>query len=977
MIEYLIPRAYAVIAWTGKQITKVSPETKEKLESSFLPDSFYDFMMNILYFFLAIIFAWLLIKWIRLFYEIYTAKRLVYFKVTLPRADSKLDKEKETKKDFKEKIWIMSIFYKAIHKIDELSFVDAILNLLFDHAKISLEIAFDQWQVHFFVVTYKECSRLVSQQITSNYPDAEVKEISQKEYINIKPAWYAFKPSSTYKKVSSIFPIKTYKYFEDDPLSSITNAFWTLQKDDKAVFQMVIKPLWSSWSKKAKKAANLVAKWKYKRSERASLIVEIIRWILWPIYWVARRFIENQPPAENMAPWASSWDSYKIFNQAEQESHKAVWESAWQPWFETSIRFLVASKTIENAKQWLENLLSTTSIFRDEYNNQFDDPRITEDLFSFILAPARYIWFKYKLSWFLQKKSVLSVDELSTLFHFPDINYNKSPVIKWLDYKMISPPSNLKTPKEPTILSDYKRDKDWNIYTSGWMLLMVDENKNLKRDENKNMFLLDWTIVEVHKEWENKWKPLEESLTPVQEDKQRYLGWFQLFKDWVLMWWNEYRNNRLPIYFMRKDRWRHHYIIWKSWGWKSVFIWYLARQDLWNWDGLCVIDPHGDLVEDTIAFTPKERAKDILIFDPSDYDRPMWLNMLEVISTDPNARAIEKDRAALDATSIFIKIFNEEVFWPRIQHYFRNWCLTLMDDEEEWGTLIDVPRLFVDDAFMKYKTSKVKNPVVKAFWDHEYANTWDREKQEMIPYFSSKFWPFITNTTIRNIIWQPKSAFNLRRVMDDQKVLMVNLSKGLIWDLNAQLLWLIFVSKINMAAMSRADMPENERKDFYLYVDEFQNFATDTFWEILSEARKYHLALIMAHQFIAQIWWNKSKDWKPSIKDAVFWNAWTIMSFKVWAEDAEYLEKEYAPVLSQQDIIWIANFTTYCKLNIDNATTRPFDMKTFWDNNYKNKEVSKIIKEYSRKMYWRKKEYVDMEIEARLWIIRNDDWSIG
>lgn len=401
-----------------------------------------------------------------------------------------------------------------------------------------------------------------------------------------------------------------------------------------------------------------------------------------------------------------------------------------------------------------------------------------------------------------------------------------------------------------------------------------------------------------------------------------------------------------------------------------MFVGYLARQDLWNGDGLCVIDPHGDLVEDIISFTPKERAKDMIVFDPADYERPMGLNMLEVISTDPASRAIEKDRAALDATSIFIKIFNEEVFGPRIQHYFRNGCLTLMDDEDEGGTLIDVPRLFVDDAFMKYKVSKVKNPVVKAFWDHEYASTGDREKQEMIPYFSSKFGPFITNTTIRNIIGQPKSAFNLRRVMDDQKVLMVNLSKGMIGDLNAQLLGLIFVSKINMAAMSRADTPEEARKDFFLYVDEFQNFATDTFGEILSEARKYHLALIMAHQFIAQIGGNKANDGKPSIKDAVFGNAGTIMSFKVGAEDAEYLEKEYAPLLSQQDIIGIANFTTYCKLNIDNATTRPFDMKTIWDNTYKDPERAKIIKEYSRKMYGRKKEYVDMEIEARLGIMQ-------
>lgn len=173
---------------------------------------------------------------------------------------------------------------------------------------------------------------------------------------------------------------------------------------------------------------------------------------------------------------------------------------------------------------------------------------------------------------------------------------------------------------------------------------------------------------------------------------------------------------------------------------------------MWNGDGVCVIDPHGDLVEDVLKYIPKERAKDVVIFDPADTERPMGLNMLDIISTDPEARKREMDRAAMDATEIFIKIFGDEIFGPRIQHYFRNGCLTLMEDEEDGGTLIDVPRLFVDDAFMKYKTRKIKNPVVKSFWEHEYANTGDREKQEMIPYFSAKFGPFITNSTIRNII---------------------------------------------------------------------------------------------------------------------------------------------------------------------------------------------------------------------------------
>ena len=970
LMGYFLPVAHAAIAGAGK--TGVSSPTKSasaQAESGSFTDMLQTAGAFVWNFVLLVVLFFLLVKIVRVMYEIYCARRLVYMRVTLPRADSKLDKERETKKDFKEKVGIMAVFFKSVHKIGDITFKDWVLDTVFDHMKVSLELVYDEGQISFYVVAYANVANFIAQQVTSNYPDAEVKVIKAEEYPNIKPSGYTVRAASVSKVNDDVYPIKAFKNFEDDPLSTFTNAFGTLKRTDKAVMQFIAKPRSSWWNKKAKKAANLVAKGKYKSKGKAGFLLTLIQSILSPLYWLVNTLINNDRGGDSMAPGASSGDSYTIFNQAEQEGHKAMGESAGQPGFLTSIRILVGSDTPQSAEIALQTMVGGTNIFTDEYNNKLDNPQY-EDLFAFLFVPIRYFAFRFRLLGFLQGTSTFSTDELSTLYHFPDINYNRSPIIRWLEYKMLSPPHNLKQPTQPTILSDYKRDAKGNVFTEDGSLLAVDKNLNFKRDENKNFFLLDGTVVPVATEGDNKGKPADTGKTPVAMEQHRTLAGFPLYKDGVLMGWNEYRNVKKPVYFMRKDRGRHHYIIGKSGGGKSVFVGYLARQDLWNGDGLCVIDPHGDLVEDIISFTPKERAKDMIVFDPADYERPMGLNMLEIISTDPAMRAVEKDRAALDATSIFIKIFNEEVFGPRIQHYFRNGCLTLMDDEDEGGTLIDVPRLFVDDAFMKYKVSKVKNPVVKAFWDHEYASTGDREKQEMIPYFSSKFGPFITNTTIRNIIGQPKSAFNLRRVMDDQKVLMVNLSKGMIGDLNAQLLGLIFVSKINMAAMSRADTPEDLRKDFYLYVDEFQNFATDTFGEILSEARKYHLALIMAHQFIAQIGGSKSKDGKPSIKDAVFGNAGTIMSFKVGAEDAEYLEKEYAPLLSQQDIIGIANFTTYCKLNIDNATTRPFDLKTIWDNTYKDAERAKIIKEYSRKMYGRKKEYVDMEIEARLGIMQ-------
>ncbi len=407
-------------------------------------------------------------------------------------------------------------------------------------------------------------------------------------------------------------------------------------------------------------------------------------------------------------------------------------------------------------------------------------------------------------------------------------------------------------------------------------------------------------------------------------------------------------------------------MIGKSGSGKSAMISYMARQDIANGDGIGVIDPHGDLIEDILKYIPKERAKDVIVFNPADLERPMGLNLLEAKTPE------EKDFASLAAMEIFIKLFGAEIFGPRIQHYFRNGCLTLMDDEEEGATIIDVPRLFTDDEFAKYKIGKIKNPVVKSFWEREMAKTGQREKEEMIPYFSAKFGPFVTNTMMRNIIGQKHSAFDFRKCMDEKKIILVNLSKGAVGDINAQLLGLIIVNKLQMAAMSRVNVPEDQRPNFWLYVDEFQNFATDAFATILSEARKYHLGLIIAHQYIGQLTHQQTPGGgtreDPTIRDAVFGNVGTMMNFKIGAADAEYMAKEYAPLLSEQDVINVANYSAYIKLNIDNTTTRPFSLSTIWDETGKNEKVAKLIKDYSRLKYGRKREFVDQEIAARIGI---------
>ena len=423
-------------------------------------------------------------------------------------------------------------------------------------------------------------------------------------------------------------------------------------------------------------------------------------------------------------------------------------------------------------------------------------------------------------------------------------------------------------------------------------------------------------------------------------------------KSGLLLGKNVFRSKETDIYIKAPDRTRHMYMIGKSGSGKSNMIHNLVLQDIKDGQGLCLVDPHGDLVERILKHIPKERAKDVIVFDPSDNERPLGLNLLEAGSKG------QKEFVTQEAISIFLKIFGDEIFGPRIQHYFRNGALTLMEDQDEGATLIDIPRLFTDPKFLKEKLAKVKEPVVKAFWDQEYATTGSREKEEMIPFFSSKFGPFIGNSTIRNIIGQSKSSFGLRETMDQGKVLLINLSKGKVGELNMQLLGLIVVSKIQIAAMSRVDTPEDERKNFYLYVDEFQNFATDSFASILAEARKYKLNLIVAHQFISQL--------KDNIRDSVFGNVGSMVSFKVGAEDAEYLAKEFTPTFTEEDLINISNYKAYTKLSINNSNSTPFNLSIPYDPDPGDKKEAEAIKALSRLKYGRDKKFVEAETTTRV-----------
>jgi type IV secretory pathway TraG/TraD family ATPase VirD4 len=409
----------------------------------------------------------------------------------------------------------------------------------------------------------------------------------------------------------------------------------------------------------------------------------------------------------------------------------------------------------------------------------------------------------------------------------------------------------------------------------------------------------------------------------------------------------------------REDRRRHTYILGRTGSGKSVLLSNMAIQDIKNGEGLCVIDPHGDLINDILINIPKERAEDVIVFEPFDMERPLGLNMLEVDSEE------QKDFAVQEMISIFYKLVTDPaMLGPMFEHNMRNAMLTLMADEEHPGTITDIPRIFTDTEFQRYKLSKVKDPVVRLFWEKEMAKTSDFHKSEMLGYLISKVGRFVENSMMRNIVGQAKSGFNFRKVMDDGKILLVNLSKGRTGEINAKLLGLILVSKIQMAALSRADMPEEKRRDFYLYVDEFQNFITDAFSSILSEARKYKLNLIIAHQYLGQLEQQAGAQGAGSkdLRDAVFGNVGSMIVFRTGAEDAEVLGKEFAPTFNQFDLVNIDRFNAYVKLMVNGTASKPFNMSTMPPQKLGNPELAESIRQLSRLKFGRLRAEVESEI---------------
>lgn len=412
-----------------------------------------------------------------------------------------------------------------------------------------------------------------------------------------------------------------------------------------------------------------------------------------------------------------------------------------------------------------------------------------------------------------------------------------------------------------------------------------------------------------------------------------------------------FRGEENNVFFAsREDRRRHSYIIGQTGTGKTSLLQEMIRQDIENGEGVALIDPHGEFVEETLANIPRERVGDVVLFEPFDTERPIGLNMLEYDTPE------QKDFAVQEMIAIFHKLFPPEIIGPMFEHYMRNAMLALMADKSNPATLVEIPRMFTDEQFMQDRLSRVTDPIVRSFWLKEWQQTTGATRSDMLGYVVSKVGRFIENGMMRNIIGQSRSGFDLGKIMDKKMIFLANLSKGLTGEVNSSLLGLILVSKLQMAAMKRARISEEEREDFYLYIDEFQNFTTNSIATILSEARKYRLNLILAHQYIPQL--------ETDISNAVFGNVGTIGAFRVGADDAEFLEKQFEPVFSRFELVNLDNFNLVIKLLINSKTSSPFRVQTIMPKEG-NPGQKKSIKEISRLKYGRGKGLVETEISKR------------
>jgi len=764
----------------------------------------------------AILGFYFFLMWIRNKGRESVALNSTLLQVTVPR-------DNEIKIDAAEQMFASLYAIRKTYASDKLAF--------FKHQPhLSFEIVGLPGDIRFYVNVPNNLRDFVEKQINGSYPDAEIIPITdptakQKEGAILGTEYNIFSKDGKVSIISlrlkgaSHMPIKVFKDLPVDSLQSITSVLAKMGEGEGAALQIIISPASAKWKKEG------------------------------------RDFIGSTKKNEANPEKASYKSDARELESIESKIQK--------PGFDTTIRIVVSAKTKQAADAHRDNIKGAFSQFT-LHNSFYRNKNYIKGWFmnDFI--------YRYFPMW--GQTSVLSSEELATIFHFPNKSIYTTPGIHWLTAKRAPAPANLAT--------------------SGL-----------------------------------------------------YMGK------------SSYRGITRPVFIEREDRRRHTYIIGKTGTGKTEMLKTMIMQDINNGEGLAVIDPHGDLVEDILRMIPPKRAEEVILFDPSDTERPMGFNML---SADTEQ---QKHFVVNSIIGLMYKLFDPNktgIIGPRFEHAIRNAMLTVM--YEPGSTFIEVVRVLTDQAFVQELLPKVQDPIIRRYWTDQIAQTSDFHKSEVLDYITSKFGRFVTNKMIRNIIGQSKNSFEFREVMDQGKILLINLSKGKIGEENANFLGLVLVPKILVAAMSRQDIPNQEdRRDFFLYVDEFQNFATPDFAQILSEARKYRLNLIVANQFIGQM--------EEEIKNAIFGNVGTIASFRVGVTDANYLQHEFQPLFNENDLINVDKYNAYMRTIVGGEPVAPFSLDTTKDiskeKELQNDRVAELVRELSRLKFGKGVDLIETEIAQR------------
>lgn len=712
---------------------------------------------------------------------------------------------------------------------------------------VSFEIVATKDSIVFYVFTPLHLRGFIEGQLYAQYPDLQITQVG--DYTReVKLEGMHVAAAKVELTKEDVYPIKTVTGTELDPLASITAVMAGIEEGEHIWFQIVTKPVGDEWQNKGVSYVKAIRSGKKPISASSG---KLGRFMVRVLQEVAR-------PGAGVGDMGGAPKEPPKLSAPEEAALKAIEGKITKLGFETIFRLVAVSHDAITAKSRLQAMLAALKQYNTTNLNGFKGGDIKVD------DPVS--WQKFTVREFEEKGSVLNIEELASLYHFPSKTVETS-AISWAGSKKGEAPFNL---------------------------------------------------------------PLKELVDP---------------KELTVLGKTDFRNISKEFGVKLDDRKRHIYVIGKSGTGKSTLLENMIIDDVIEGRGVVLVDPHGELADKVVDSIPEYRIKDAIIFDPADREFPLAFNLLESVGDD------FKGMVASGFVGIFKKIFGNS-WGPRLEHILRNTVLALLDYPN--STMLGIPRMLTEAAFRNQVVEQIKDVVVRDFWVNEFGAMDQKQRTEAVGPILNKVGQFLSTSTIRNIVGQPKSTIDIRQVMDEQKILIVNLSKGKIGEDNMALLGAMMVTKVQLAAMSRANVAADQRPDCFLYVDEFQNFATESFASILSEARKYNLGLTIAHQYIAQM--------SEEVKDAVIGNVGTLISFRIGGPDADVLVKEFEPVFDANDLLNLPKAHIYIKLLVDGIAPPAFSALTLPPKHIEQSFRDQVV-EFSRQHYTRPRAEVEEMIE--------------